>query len=95
MIDCDLRINDMSVSRSHAILKLIGDNIYLDDIGSKFGTLANVEDDLKLLPNIPFTVQVGSKVVTLLSKFPYCPEESISYKDSKEVDAPLKIPIRV
>ena len=43
--DCDIRINDISVSRSHAIIKLEKGNFYLQDSNSKFGTLLLMQEN--------------------------------------------------
>jgi len=37
--ECDVRVTDISVSRSHALLKKIGEDYYIEDLNSKFGTL--------------------------------------------------------
>jgi len=42
--DSDIRISDISVSRLHARIKYHGDNFYLEDYNSKFGTLVQVEN---------------------------------------------------
>ena len=39
--DCDLRLNDPSVSRVHARVTLLDGHIYLEDAGSRWGTLVN------------------------------------------------------
>jgi len=39
--DCDLRLSDPSVSRIHARITLIDGHVYLDDAGSRWGTLVN------------------------------------------------------
>jgi serine/threonine protein kinase len=39
--DCDLRLSDPSVSRIHARLTLIDGHVYLEDAGSRWGTLVN------------------------------------------------------
>jgi serine/threonine protein kinase len=39
--DCDLRLSDPSVSRIHARLSLIDGHVYLEDAGSRWGTLVN------------------------------------------------------
>ena len=37
--DCEIRITDISVSRNHALIKNIGNNFFIFDNKSKFGTL--------------------------------------------------------
>jgi serine/threonine protein kinase len=39
--DCDLRLNDPSISRVHARITLLDGHIYLEDAGSRWGTLVN------------------------------------------------------
>jgi len=39
--DCDLSLNDPSVSRVHARVTLLDGHIYLEDAGSRWGTLVN------------------------------------------------------
>ena len=48
--DSDLRINDISVSRCHAVIKFKNDNFYLQDNMSKFGTLVLIRKKLLILP---------------------------------------------
>lgn len=36
--DCDIILKDASISRKHCELEIIGDNLYVKDLGSKFGT---------------------------------------------------------
>jgi len=49
--DSDLRVNDISVSRCHAKIKLKKDGFYLKDGRSKFGTLVLIKHRLSLSPN--------------------------------------------
>lgn len=37
--ECEIRITDISVSRNHACIKMIGNSFYVFDSKSKFGTL--------------------------------------------------------
>lgn len=46
--EADLRINDISVSRNHALLKGDSKGIYILDAGSKFGTLAQIKRGIVL-----------------------------------------------
>lgn len=48
--DSDLRVNDISVSRCHAVIKLKKDGFYLKDNKSKFGTLVLIKHRLALSP---------------------------------------------
>lgn len=49
--ESDLRINDISVSRCHAIIKFRDGKFYLEDNLSKFGTLVLVKNKTPLVPN--------------------------------------------
>lgn len=44
--DCDIRITDISVSRTHAIIRLEKDGFYIEDNMSKFGTLIWLKDSV-------------------------------------------------
>lgn len=42
--ESEVRVNDISVSRTHAIIKYQADGIYIEDNRSKFGTLVLLKD---------------------------------------------------
>jgi len=44
-----MKIADISVSRVHSFIRVVGDEIILDDNGSKFGTLVKVNKPKALL----------------------------------------------
>ena len=46
----DIRINDASVSRRHAIITAHKSGIYLEDNFSKFGTLTQIKNEIILQP---------------------------------------------
>jgi hypothetical protein len=46
--DTDVRINDISVSRTHAIICLINNKIIIKDLKSKFGTLALLRESYEV-----------------------------------------------
>ncbi len=46
--ESEVRINDISVSRVHAILKCREDGFYLEDNKSKFGTLVLTRDKVPI-----------------------------------------------
>ncbi len=54
--ESDLRINDISVSRYHVVLKYIEGKFYLEDQNSKFGTLILMKDSLHVQSNWPCSV---------------------------------------
>lgn len=48
--DADIRVNDISVSRLHGSITLMpGNKILLKDLGSKFGTLALLQNDFTVI----------------------------------------------
>jgi hypothetical protein len=49
--DSDLRVNDISVSRCHAIIKYIDSKYYLEDNLSKFGTLVLLRERIEIEQN--------------------------------------------
>lgn len=57
--DADVRMTDISVSRSHANLYLINGSFYIDDLSSKFGTLVQINDKISIMPYKPLSLQVG------------------------------------
>ncbi len=62
--ECEIRITDVSVSRSHASLEKINGDFYIFDNKSKFGTLVK-ENNIKLeLSRIKQGVQIGRTVFT-------------------------------
>jgi len=61
--DCNIRINDISVSRCHAFIKMENGHFYLEDNSSKFGTLVLVKNSLVLNPDSTPSVQIGRTVV--------------------------------
>lgn len=64
----DIRINDISVSRFHALLKLEKGEFFLEDSNSKFGTLALIRDPISLTENNSFALQIGRTVFSLSIK---------------------------
>lgn len=46
--ESEVRINDISVSRCHAILKYHEDGFYIEDNNSKFGTIVLIKDRIPL-----------------------------------------------
>lgn len=45
---CELRVNDISVSRSHAEVSYLNGKFYLKDLKSKFGTLVKFREKLTI-----------------------------------------------
>jgi hypothetical protein len=65
---CDLKLNDTSVSRKHAILRFSQGSWYIQDLGSMSGTFINGKrvDGSKLLPRDQVTI--GKNIFTFLSE---------------------------
>ena len=66
--DCNIRINDISVSRCHAFIKMENGLFYLEDNNSKFGTLILVKGGLILNPDANLSVQIGRTVISFAIK---------------------------
>jgi FHA domain len=61
--DADVRITDISVSRSHAFLKLYEGTFYIEDNHSKFGTLIQIPENFLVFPNRQLALQLGRTFV--------------------------------
>ena len=55
----DIRLSDVSVSRNHSIISYEDGNFYIDDIGSKFGTLILIQNNIVFLPYKEISIQTG------------------------------------
>lgn len=65
--DADIRINDISVSRLHGTITLLPDNrIVLKDLGSKFGTLALIQNKFQVSEK-KVCLQIGRSYMELKS----------------------------
>lgn len=62
--ESEVRVNDISVSRCHAIIKYKPDGIYIEDNRSKFGTLVLLKDYYQILLEYTSAVQIGRTVVS-------------------------------
>jgi hypothetical protein len=63
--ESDVRIDEISVSRSHATLKIKKGGVYLSDSDSKFGTLVEVTRGISMTSDSELTVQTGKTLLTL------------------------------
>lgn len=54
--ESEVRINDISVSRCHALLKYKDDGFYIEDNNSKFGTIVQVRDQFPLIIDNTYAV---------------------------------------
>ena len=70
--DANIRLNDISVSRAHAIISQYNDCFYLHDTNSKFGTLISLGNKFSILYNKPFSVQKGNILFQFLMKKTLC-----------------------
>lgn len=66
--ESEVRINDISVSRCHAIIKCRKDGFYIEDNLSKFGTIVLLKEKLRLAEDHTMAVQVGRSVVSFTIK---------------------------
>ena len=66
--DANIRLNDISVSRAHAVIKQFNDYFYLHDTNSKFGTLIKMKNKFKILLNKPFFIQNGNTFYEFIMK---------------------------
>jgi len=62
--ESEVRVNDISVSRCHAIIKYKPDGFYIEDNISKFGTIVLVKEKLPLEQDCTKAVQIGRTVVS-------------------------------
>jgi hypothetical protein len=69
--DCDVKLADISVSRTHAYLVLNDEGLFLKDFSSKFGTLVRVRQTLSLTPGVKFELQCGRNLVKIVLKKPF------------------------
>ena len=65
--ECDLRENDISVSRLHAFIKYINGNFVMIDNNSKFGTLIFLRKSHKI-ERKKIALQIGRTVITFSLK---------------------------
>jgi predicted component of type VI protein secretion system len=62
--ESEVRVNDISVSRCHAIIKYKPDGFYIEDNRSKFGTLVLLKEPFPLRLEYTSAVQVGRTVIS-------------------------------
>ena len=62
--ESEVRVNDISVSRCHAIIKYKPEGFYVEDNRSKFGTLVLLKETFALQLEHTSAVQVGRTVVS-------------------------------
>ena len=59
----NIRLSDVSVSRNHAKLKYCNGEFYLEDIGSIFGTLVLIQNNILFLPYKDINIQTGRSLL--------------------------------
>jgi DNA-binding NtrC family response regulator len=63
--DCDVRLNDASVSKRHVAVQLQGASVHLKDLGSRNGTYVGAQKVVESLVPIGTIVQIGRTFVHL------------------------------
>lgn len=100
--DCHVKINDISVSRLHAMIKLTKGKFLLENGFSKFGTLLLLRDEVPLHKEYSTSVQVGRTVLSFdvstkeeiqIVPEPILqePEQVVKAIDEKIFDSPLSV----
>lgn len=62
--ESEVRVNDISVSRTHAIIKYRRDGIYIEDNKSKFGTIVLLKEPYQMQLEYTSAVQIGRSVIS-------------------------------
>jgi hypothetical protein len=72
-LEVQLMLGDISVSRIHCVLTIIGGNkVILEDFNSKFGTLVLIRNpSMQIVNDLPFTVQIGRSYLHMEIKQPF------------------------
>lgn len=60
--EADVRVTDISISREHATIKKSRGGLYIEDNGSKFGTLIHIKESVIVTENL--AVQCGRTIVS-------------------------------
>jgi hypothetical protein len=63
-----VRVEDISVSRAHARLKVRNNGVFISDTNSKFGTLVQVTKPIVLTSNSELTLKAGKTLLSLAVK---------------------------
>jgi pSer/pThr/pTyr-binding forkhead associated (FHA) protein len=66
--DCDIFLDDVTVSRDHALIVRRGDGIHIDDLGSLNGTYVNRERIESVRLNDGDELQIGKFKLTFLAR---------------------------
>lgn len=65
-------IADTTISRTHALLKIEPDGIYLTDVKSKFGTSILIRMPIQVKPNKTLRLQAGRTVMAFALEGSVC-----------------------
>lgn len=84
--ESEVRVNDISVSRCHAIIKYQPDGIYIEDNRSKFGTLVLLKDTFPLELEYTSAVQVGRTVVSFTVRNTAIDKARANFEEGKGFD---------
>ena len=63
--ESEVRVNDISVSRCHAVVRKCADGFYINDNNSKFGTIILVREPIPLIEGQAVAVQSGRSVISI------------------------------
>lgn len=88
--ESQVRINDISVSRCHAIIKCKKDGFYIEDNTSKFGTIILLKNKLRLKAQHTMAVQVGRTVISFTIKYVQSERDKLKSDVSKVLDSKMK-----
>lgn len=88
--ESQVRINDISVSRCHAIIKCKEDGFYIEDNTSKFGTIVLLKDKMRLKALHTMAVQVGRTVISFTIKYVQSEKEKLKSDINKVLDSKNK-----
>jgi len=59
-----VRLMDVSISKSHCTFTLHENQVYMYDLGSKYGSLIKCEKPVRISSSAPTTVQIGNHLIT-------------------------------
>lgn len=88
--ESQVRINDISVSRCHAIIKCKPDGFYIEDNTSKFGTIVLLKQKLRLKAQHTMAVQVGRTVISFTIKYVQSEKDKLKSEISKVLESKKK-----
>ena len=67
--DCDIRLVDNSISRSHSVLTIKDKKLYIKDMNSKFGTGILLQNkNLKFIDEAIISIQLGRSILTFYQR---------------------------